>query len=493
MSEDGDWVLIGLDEKMARRQGLPARIPVPKAEFEGLADKGLNIELTRKWIKEFLTNSEPGKSGVWRKKNANVVTALEGFVDKAPLWERAQKAFAEKDYEKAVQTLKRISTMDADDHAARLNLASAYANLGDYAGALKAFTAIKKTFEGDPDFHVSVGHVHLALKNNDAATGEFVLALEAKPDFQPALDALKEMGVLAAIYENPRDAASLLYVRSDAVLEYLVEAWDKEERAAEFYLEQLAYHEREGRHDVALAAAERAIRATGEGKSERAETGRIAALRQLGRHDEALAAATAYAETSKSAAAEVERAKCLSALGRHEEARAAIDAALAIDPGDLQAIAFRFLPADKDLQKNNDAIPALREFVEAHATAPGAWRSLARAYLAVNRHDEALELFAKAVALAPDDDDLRAEWWSELGRQTKYAEILADAEKIGDMKKRDWKLRWNEAEAYNGLGKKVEARACFTAINMDESLHVDIRKRAKRTVKAMDEAASGAG
>src|SRR5215831_17137213 len=214
MSEDGDWVLIGLDEKMARRQGLPARIPVPKGEFEGLAEKGLNIDNARKWIKDFLTNSEAGKSGVWRKKNSNIVTALEAFLDKAPLWDRAQKAFADRDFERAIATLKRISTMDAEDHAAKLNLASAFANQGDYAGALKQFNAIKKTFEGDPDFHVSVGHVHLALKDNDAAIGEFVLALEAKPDCQPALDALKEIGVLIAIYENPKDAASLLYVRA---------------------------------------------------------------------------------------------------------------------------------------------------------------------------------------------------------------------------------------------------------------------------------------
>src|SRR6185295_16824794 len=120
----GDWVLIGLDVKLARRQGLPAQIPVPKAEFEGLADKGLNLELARKWIKDFLENSEPGKSGEWRKKNTKVVGALEVFVDKMPLWERAQKAFAANEFDKAISSLKRITTMDGDDDAARLNLAS---------------------------------------------------------------------------------------------------------------------------------------------------------------------------------------------------------------------------------------------------------------------------------------------------------------------------------------------------------------------------------
>ena len=51
-----------------------------------------------------------------------------------------------------------------------------------------------------------------------------------------------------------------------------------------------------------------------------------------------------------------------------------------------------------------------------------------------------------------------------------------------------WKLRWNEAEAYLRLGKRLEARAAFSAINFDDKVHVDIRKRAKRAVKSLDEA-----
>ncbi len=136
MSDQGEWVLINLDEKAARRQGIPAGMPVPRKDFEGLAEKGLSIDLARKWIKDFLTNSPAGKDGAWRKKNHKMVVALEAFLDKAPLWDRAQKAFAENDYEKAMSALKRIASMDPDDHAARLNLASAQANAGDFAGAL---------------------------------------------------------------------------------------------------------------------------------------------------------------------------------------------------------------------------------------------------------------------------------------------------------------------------------------------------------------------
>lgn len=499
MSDEGDWILMALDEKMARRQGIPAKIAVPRAEFEGLAEKGLSIDLARKWAKDFLNNSEPGKSGAWRKKNSQIVGALEVFLDKMPVWEKAQKAFAENDYERAIQALKRIATMDAEDHAAKLNLASALANTQDFAGALKQFNAIRKTFEGDADFHVGLGHVHLALKDKDSALNEMVLALEAKPDSQAAMDAMVQLGVLTAIYENPRDAASLTYVRSDSVAEYLVGQWDAEQRDVSYLLEQLAYHERELRHAVALAAAERAIAVHGGAVGpERAEIGRISALRSLGKTDEALAAATAYlakleaagnATPAAHAGALVELAKCLSAAGQVEEGRATVNRALEADPGDLSALMFRFWPADaNDIKKIHEASPALQAFADAHPDVPGVWRSLGRAYIAMGRMDDALDLFARAVNLTPDDDELRAEYWSELGKQQKYAEILVDAAKITNMAKRNWQLRWNEAEAYSGLDKRIEARAAFSAINFDDTLHVDVRKRAKRAVKSIDEA-----
>lgn len=488
--EGNTWLMIALDPKMAKRQGLPAQVPVPKAEFEGMADKGLSIDLARKWVKTFLAESPAGQDATWRRRNSGLVNSLDMFVDNAVHWEKAQKAFAENDYTKAITILKRISTMNPDDEPAKLNLASALANMGDFDGALKNFKAIRATFSGDPDYHVAVGQVYLRKQDRDNAINEMVLALEAKPDHQAALDALLQLGVLRPIYENPRDATSLTYVRADSVVSYLGEIWDKEPRDTAFYLEQLAYHEREQRHDVALAAAERAIASAGEAGSERAELSRIAALRALGRESAAISAAEAYvARAPKSAGGRVELAKSLGAAGRADDASAAVNAALELDAGDLSALMFRYWPSDQnDVKRIGEAVPELQKFAEAHPEAAGAWRTLARAYLAVGRIDDAMELFNKALGLTPDDDELRAEYWSELGRHQRYADILKDAEKITDMNQRDWKLRWNEAEAYAGLGKKLEARGAFSAINFDDRLHVDIRRRAKRAVKGIDEA-----
>jgi tetratricopeptide (TPR) repeat protein len=485
--DEGGWLLIGLDEKMARRQGLPAQIPVPKAEFEGMADKGLSIDKTRGWVKDFLAGNQ---DGTWRRRNSSLVTALECFVDNAPLWDKASKAFSANDFPAAITALKRITIMNADDHAAKLNLASALANTGDFEGALKNFKAIRKTFEGDADFHVAVGHVYLRMQDKDQALNEMVLALEAKPDCAPALEAMIQMGVLRAVYENPRDAATLTYVRADSVAEYMKEVWGQADRDAAYYLEQLAYHEREGRHDVALAAAERAVAAAGDAGNERAELARVAALRALGRNGEAVVAAQAYAaKAPASAGAQVELSRALAAAGKADEASAALDRALELDPGDLNALTARFWPSDaNDIKRIHDAAPALLSFAEAHPSHAGVWRTVARAYLATGRIDEALALLVCAIGITPDDDELRAEYWTELGRHQRYEEILADASKITDMAKRDWKLRWNEAEAYAGLGKRMEARAAFSAINFDDRLHVDIRKRAKRAVNGIDEA-----
>jgi Flp pilus assembly protein TadD len=96
--------------------------------------------------------------------------------------------------------------------------------------------------------------------------------------------------------------------------------------------------------------------------------------------------------------------------------------------------------------------------------------------------DDSLDTLKKAVSLAPNDDDIRATYWIELGRAGKWDDVVADSVTL-DMKKRNWKLRWNEAEAYAALGKKTEARAVYGDLNADETLPLDLRKRAKRAAE----------
>ena len=481
MSDAAEWLLVSLEDKMARRQGVPPRIPVPKGDFEGIAEAGLQLDQLRKWITGFLAIAPSS----WRGENAVLADSYDRFLAKVDLWARAQGAFAKEDFKTAVSTLKLICNIDPDDHAAKMNLGSALASTGDQAGALKHLEAIRATFEGEPDYHATLGQLYAAAGKRDDAVNELVLALEAKPDHKAALDMMKQLGVLVAVYENPRDAASLVYVRADALAEYLTGVWDQEPRDSAYYLEQAAYHASQARHDVALLASERALTASS-APHEHAAAAKIQALRALGRNDEAVAAAKDFVKHhAASSVAHVELAQSLRATGDEASARTSIDEALRLDPGNLMALDLAFWPKEKDdIAIIEKSIAPLREFAEKHPAAAGVWRSLSRAKLAIGATEEGLTLLKRAVDLAKDDDDLRTEYWTELGKQTRYEDILADAATIADMPRRDWRLRWNEAEAFARKGKKIEARAAFAQIGADPSLHVDVRKRAKRAGNA---------
>jgi tetratricopeptide (TPR) repeat protein len=484
--------MLTLDEKLARRQGLPFKIPVPEADFVALSDEGLKAEKLEIWIKDFFENAPVAKDANWRRRNSAMVSQLEGYIGKGPLWAKAQKLFDEGDFETATKTLKRITIMMPDDHAAKLNYANALANQGFHDKAYKQLRQIKETFAGEGDFHVTVAQLHVARNDNDKAISELVIALESQPDHRGAMDALAKLGVLAKIYEDPRDALSLTYVRADSVCEYLEGHWDSTERDAAYYLDQLGYHEAEQRWDVALSAAERGLASASSDEDKiRASVGKVHALRELDRAEEAVTAAKALVEAHDgSAVAHLEFSKSLAKAGKADEATASLDAALERDPGDQEALVYKLWPKDAgSLQDVQAALPAIQKWADDHAEASGAWRSVARAKLVVGLDDDALTLFQKAVALSPGDDDLRSEWWGELASQTKYDDIIADAEVLGDMNGRDWKLRWNEAEAYRGKGRLMEARGVYMQLNTDETLHVDIRKRAKRA--AMDLGTAG--
>ena len=178
MSDAAEWLLVSLEDKMARRQGVPPRIPVPKGDFEGIAEAGLQLDQLRKWITGFLAIAPSS----WRGENAVLADSYDRFLAKVDLWARAQGAFAKEDFKTAVSTLKLICNIAPDDHAAKMNLGSALASTGDQAGALKHLEAIRATFEGEPDYHATLGQLYAAGGKRDEAVNELVLALEAKPD-----------------------------------------------------------------------------------------------------------------------------------------------------------------------------------------------------------------------------------------------------------------------------------------------------------------------
>ncbi|HTC72866.1 MAG TPA: tetratricopeptide repeat protein [Solirubrobacteraceae bacterium] len=484
--EPGDWVLVGLDAKIANKRGVPPRIPVPTGELDAIGEKGMTVDAIRGWITRFMSTAPVMNVAAWRAENAALVKSFEAFVGKKDAWAKAQDAFGRRDFKTAIGSLRMIAAIDPGDHAARLNLASALSSEGDHAAALAQLDAIAPTWADDADFHVTRANVLLSLERRDDAIGSLADALERDASCAPALDSLVKLGVLVAVYEDPRDAGSLTYVRADSVRTHLEQVWDAAPRDVVYYLEQVAYHEMERRPEIVLAASERAIALGGDAPHARAVSARIGSLRSLGRLDEATALARARADREASAQARVDLARCHLAAGKVDEANAELDGAIAVDPGDLMALDLRWWPAERhDLMQLQQAVPRLQAHAEAHPQAAGAWRTLARAKLALGDPDSALPLLERSVALAPDDDEARAEWWGELLRRGGAEKVLADAATISGISKRDWKLRWSEAEAFAAANRTMEARAAFAAINHDESLLTDVRKRAKRAAMAV--------
>ncbi len=475
-----EWTLMVLDEKIARRNGVPPKIPVPKDEMAGMADEGMSASKVRDWITRFMTHYGDGV----RKSDQDLAKKLDAYVGKQDAWKKAQEAIAKHDLARAISSLKMVIAVDRDDHVARLNLASALAASGDPKTAAGHLDAIRVTFEGDPEYHVIVGQVRLSQQDREGAIGEMVLALEAQPDHQGAMDVLKQLGVLAAIYEDPLDPTSLTYVRTDSMLDWLKGLWAEKKTSAE-WLRLIAYHAMEGRHAAAALAAERALATCTDDERPNFVLAQLRALREGGNPTAALAHADEALAAQPSPGLHVERTRALEALGRNDEARAALEAALALDPGDLEALDLAYLPRDRtDLASIGQSLPALHAHIEKHPTSAGARRTLARAELLVGAGEDALVTFAKAVELAPDDDDLRSEQWTELIRAQQAQVVVDAAAKMTDLGKRSWKLRWNEAEAMLVLGRVNEAYAAFAAINADESLLVDVRRRAKRAAEA---------
>ena len=483
--EPGEWVLVGLDAKIANKQGVPTRIPVPTGELEAIGEKGMSVEAIRGWVTRFMATAPAMSSSAWKSENAPLVKSFEAFVGKKAAWDKAQAAFAKRDFKTAIGSLRMIAAIDPADHASRLNLASALSSEGDHAGALAQLEAVAATWADDPEFHVTRANVLLSLDRRDDAIGALVDALERDGSCGPALSMLVKLGVLISVYEDPRDAASLTYVRTDSLVAHLEQVWSASPRDVTYFLEQAAYHEMERRPAVALAAADRAIALGAKAPNARAVSLKIAALRALGRLDEATALARSRVESEKSAAAHVDLARCLLAANKTDDANAEIDKALAVDPGDLTALDLRWWPAERhDLVQLEEAAAHFKAHAEAHPGVAGAWRTLGRARLALGDPETGLPLLEKALSMAPDDDDARAEWWTELLRRGGAEAVLADAAKIQDIGKRDWKLRWSEAEALGAAKRTMEAQAAFTAINRDESLQIDVRKRAKRAATA---------
>jgi tetratricopeptide (TPR) repeat protein len=477
-----EWVVLNLDAKQAKQHGMPEKMPMPKHEFEATGVKGLTHETALKWVTEFLTVAGP----TLKQKEPATAKRYEAYVSKMKFWQDAQKAFTKRDFQKAASLLQLVSNVDKDDYAARQNLATVHAAMGNHDAAIKIFDDIAEVWAGSPEYHVTYANTLLAAGNRDAATEQFVQALEADAECRPAMDGLVTLGLLVKIYEDPLDPKSLTFVRRDALLDYLTSDWDENPKPIDFLLRVGVYHESERRYEIALAASERVLSA--DSQNEAGILLKASALKHLGKTQEAAAVLTRYVESHQDAASALTQLAALDVEAANESgARAWLDRALGADPGHLAALQLKFLGTlePPTLEQAAGAISAMEAYVNAHPQQSGPLRLLGRLLLQMNNEEMSLSVLKAAAGLPSSDDDVLAEYLNALLRYGRFQPVLDVVGALPDVSHRDWRLRWSEADAYLGLAKKVEARAAFTAINADEALHVSVRARAKRAVESM--------
>jgi tetratricopeptide (TPR) repeat protein len=480
MADTGEWIVLSLDETLAKRHGMPQRMPMPKAEFEELGLQGLTHDTAQRHVRQFLAKNGP----TLRKTEPDTFKRYEAYLAKMPFWDSASKAFQRGDFERTIKDLELVASVDKLDFAARKNLATAYAAAGRSEESRKLFQEIAAVWAGSAEFHVAYGNVLLVAGEREEALEQFVAALEADPSCQPAMEGLVSLGFLVKMYEDPLSAASLVFVRKDSIVEHLEATWAGAELPVEHFLRVAGYHEDEGRYEVMLGAVERALAL--EPNRVESALAKSRALRLLGQLEAAKQFVAEKLAANPSPALLAELAQCERDLGNLDAARATVQRALDADPGHLRALELLFLPDGSDrLERAEVALAAVQDYAAAHPQAVGAWRLLGRLCARIENAEGADAAFQRALECTPGDDDLRAEYWNALMRRGEFQRVLDQATTIDDMAKKDWRLRWSEADAYHGLGRAMEARAAFTAINADTSLHVVVRARAKRAVERM--------
>jgi tetratricopeptide (TPR) repeat protein len=477
-----EWVVLSLDAKQAKQHGMPEKVPMPKDQFEAVGIKGLTHETAHKWITEFMTSAGP----TLRQKEPATAKRYEAYLSKMKFWQDAQKAFTKRDFTKAASLLQLVANVDKEDYAAKQNLATVHAALGNHDAAVKVFTEISEVWSGSAEYHVAFANTLIAAGNKDGAIEQFVQALEAESDCRMAMEGLVTLGLLVKIYEDPLDPKSLTFVRRDSLLAYLTGEWEKASPSLDFLLRVGTYHESESRYEVALAAAERAL-ATAPG-NEAALLLKASSLRRLNKTAQAVELLQSHVATSPNAASALAQLAQLAfeakdAAKGHEWA----GKALAVDAGHLTALQLEFFESidPPSLEQAAASVEAIEAYAATHAQAAGAQRMLGRILLQINSEERAVAALEAATKLAPSDDDVLAEYLNALLRYGRFQAVLGVVGSLADLSKRDWRLRWSEADAYLGLGKKMEARAAFTGINADDSLHVSVRARAKRAVENM--------
>lgn len=141
------------------------------------------------------------------RDNPRAVERLEDLVRTDPRQTEAYRVLAqlytkEMDYPKAIGCLNAAVTADTTDGMSFNRLAYVYLELGKYDKALEAVSRYAKLSPAEPNPYDTYGDIMAGMGRTDEAIDWYLMALERKKDFFPALQNLGQMYIFGGDYKN---------------------------------------------------------------------------------------------------------------------------------------------------------------------------------------------------------------------------------------------------------------------------------------------------
>jgi tetratricopeptide (TPR) repeat protein len=302
--------------------------------------------------------------------------------------------------------------------------------------------------------HYLLGRVLLDMDHNDEAVQSFDRALAIDPRNADALerrvDALRSMRRYA---DAERAATQAIDVMPRNPRLYLQRAWTLSAR---------------DRYDDAVADADRALAI--DPRDPWALASRIDFLRFARRFDDAeQAAGEAVDRRPDDPGIHVIIGQLYGGLDRHQDALDSFDRALAIDPRDPWALASRidFL---RSARRFDDAEQAAGEAVDRRPDDPGIHVTIGQLYGDLDRHQDALDSFDRALAIDPRDPGALRERIISLTLLRRFDDAEQAASEAVDRRPDDPGIHVTIGQLYGDLDRHQDALDSF-----DRALAIDPR------------------
>lgn len=457
-----EWIQIGLDPAEARRLGMPASLPVPKDAYDEFADTPPTFEEFVAWTREFLVEmpDHPLAAGV------------RVFAEKGPLWIAARAHLLEGEWEDALELLQQVLALDPDDAAAHFNLGAVYRNLGDPGRSLAEYARCEEFFADSGLFYTNRARTHEALQQLEAATDDYRKALELLPGDEFVLEQLTRLGELVELAVNPENPEETIFVTRENYLQAVEDYWATSPQTPEFFLGQAALLLDEGRAELAMQAADRALALGTDAADVWLYKG--LALWRLRRHDDAIAALEAFvAREPESAAGLLNLVKVVWEQRGHAAAIPLLRRVAEFDPNNLPALQMLAATAGgEDMPGAFDRVETVRD---AHPDAWAPYRVLGDLHWREEEPDAAIRAYEAALARGADDDTI-AGYLAILGELERPDEMARVADAVSALERRGLALRWNAMQGYLDAGRKADAASLLRSMMDDPELSPDNRR-----------------